>query len=113
MISDPVHVQIRFQAGAPAYFRNVRAERRLRVIIVPGRLAVDDDRLARRRRPTIQHLLVVAAAMIVVADASVRQNFRQVDAVAEGVRLEVEIQAVGVKIEQSRQITLRIQQMTG
>ena len=78
---------------------------------IPARLAADQNLVARGRAPAVGALAVVAAAVIVVADAALPQQLRDGRGVAEGIRLKIERERVRRKIQQSGQILPAVEQV--
>ena len=80
--------------------------------LVPGRIVVNKHFLAGRCAPDVRTSGLAASAMVVVIDAAVLQDLGHVGVVAEGIRLIIDAQCVGINVKQLGKIVLGVQNVT-
>ena len=112
VVAHAVHLHRVHHAGFPAKTGHKQREIRVHVAQIPRRLLECQHLRAGGRAPDMRAGSFVPAAVVIILHARLAENLRHVRAVAEGIRLEIEIQRVWIDAQQLGKIVFRIQQVT-
>ncbi len=99
MITHAVNLQHGVHMVFAAESRHIISHGRLDGAHIPCWFPISNDRFAGRRFPAVKLIAVIPPAMIIIPDSPPCKNLRYVQAVPEGIRLKIQVQAVRVDVQ--------------